>query len=219
MSLETLLAEMTAFQSGEAEMAKAQPLPDDSDGDEDDEDIAVAAAQANADNADQELGGDEDEDEDEEGAEDAALGKSFSFETEDGQQIQAFDATDLVKSLTAEISALRTESTGVMQQAFGLIKSQAAEIAGLKAQVQELGSAGRGRKALVSVTQKAAAATFAKSHSSEEPEGLSKSEFFAKAATAHRAGRISAADISVAEAYMSKGMPVPERIVSRVIGG
>lgn len=221
MSLANLLAEMTAHQ--EEELAKAAPLPDDPDGDEDDETIQAAAENANADNADQELDGEgEGEQETEAGAADdgkPAMTKSFSFQMEDGTQAEAFDATELIKSMGADMAALRDESVSVMTQAFTMIKSQAAEIASLKQQVSALGSTGRGRKTVVSVTEKAAVGTLAKSSTGDEPSGFSREEFFAKAATAQRAGRISAADISVAEAYMNKGAPVPERIVSRVIGG
>lgn len=210
MSLSNLLEEMTVF-------AKAQPLSDDPDGDQDDEDIQAAAAAANADNASQEAGAADGGAEDE-GGDDKGLVKSFSFELEGGERVEAYDATELIKSLGASVEALRGESLGVMQQAFTLIKSQAAELANLKKQVHELGSAGRGRKTVVTVAAKVAAPeTFAKSADAEG--GLSKAEFFAKAATAQSAGRITAADISVAEAYLNKGMPIPERIVSRVIAG
>ena len=203
MSLANLLAEMTAHQ--EEELAKAAPLPDDPDGDEDDEAIQAAAENANADNADQELGG-EDEDGEQETEAGAAddkppMTKSFSFQMEDGEQVEAFDATELIKSMGADMAALRDESVNVMTQAFTMIKSQAAEIARLKTQVSALGSTGRGRKTVVTVTEKVAVGTLAKSSNVEAPSGFSRDEFFAKAATAQRAGRVSAADISVAEAY------------------
>ena len=220
MSFPTLLLEMQAHQA--QELAKAQALPDDPDGDEDDEDIQAAAAQANADNAEQELDGDAaglDGDEGEEGSTvvAGALTKSFRFSLDDGQEVEAFDATDLVKSLQSDLSSLRGESLGVMTQAFELIKAQTAEIAALKRQVTDLGAAGRGRRSVLTVTEKSATVELAKAQTPGEA-GLTKGEFFAKAASAQRSGRLSAQDISLAEAYSSKGMPIPERIVARVMG-
>lgn len=237
MSLSTLLSEMEAFKAQEAELAKAAPQPDDPNGDADDDAIAAAAAEANDDNADQQLpgdaapaaktaktstsledGDDDDDDGDDDEDEDGALTKSFEVELPDGTRTKAFDATELIKSLSQDLAGMREEATNAMTEAFSLIKSQAAEIAGLKRQVTELGARGRGRKAVVTLADKSAA-PLAKSSNGAAGEGMSRTEFFAKAATAQKAGRITAADASLAEAYLNKGLPVPERIVSRVIGG
>ena len=230
-----------------AKAAKAKPLPDDPDGDEDDNTIRDAASLANGDNAEQELGGDDflmdgdgDGDGIEEGADGDALGesesesetvikgaprtkrgaalaKSFRLALDDGEEIEAFDATELVKSLHEELGSLRNESLTVMRQAFDLIKAQNATIAGLKSEVSALGMSGRGRRSVLSVSEKSSTSEMAKSMPREEA-GVSKAEFFAKAATAQRAGRLSAQDISLAEAYSSKGMAIPERIIARVMG-
>lgn len=217
MSLSNLLEEMKV-------LAKAEPLPDDPDGDQDDADIRTAAGVANADNASQEVGSDEEEsDEGEEGDEseqtDGDLAKSFTVKRNDGTETEVFDASDLIKSLGDDVQSLRAETVSVMQQALELIKSQAAEVASLKRQVESFGASGRGRKAVVSVTDKVAHADVMKKSASADEGGLSKQEFFAKAAAAQSAGRITAADVSVAEAYLNKGMPIPPRIVARVVGG
>ena len=246
MSLSNLLQEMQTHQAQVmAKAAKAKPLPDDPDGDEDDNTIRDAASLANGDNAEQELGGDDflmdgDGDGVEEGADGDALGenenesetvikgaprtkrgaalaKSFRLALDDGEEIEAFDATELVKSLHEELGSLRNESLTVMRQAFDLIKAQNATIAGLKSEVSALGMSGRGRRSVLSVSEKSSTSEMAKSMPREEA-GVSKAEFFAKAATAQRAGRLSAQDISLAEAYSSKGMAIPERIIARVMG-
>lgn len=248
MSLSNLLQEMQTHQAQVmAKAAKAKPLPDDPDGDEDDNTIRDAASLANGDNAEQELGGDDflmDGDGDGDGVEEgadgdalgenenesetvikgaprtkrgAALAKSFRLALDDGEEIEAFDATELVKSLHEELGSLRNESLTVMRQAFDLIKAQNATIAGLKSEVSALGMSGRGRRSVLSVSEKSSTSEMAKSMPREEA-GVSKAEFFAKAATAQRAGRLSAQDISLAEAYSSKGMAIPERIIARVMG-
>lgn len=213
MSLSKLLEEMTVLTKAE------QTLPDDPDGDQDDSDIQTAAAAANGDNASEETGAGDttaDSEDEEEDADDEEVVKSFSFELEGGQKVEAFDATELIKSLGADIETLRGESVAVMTQALELIKSQSVEVASLKKQMHALGSTGRGRKAVISVAAKVSATDAMQK--SETSDGLSKAEFFAKAQTAQAAGRIGAGDISLAESYLNKGLPIPQRIVSRVLG-
>lgn len=217
MSLSNLIEEMET-------LAKAQQLPDDPDGDQDDQDIAAAAEAANADNADQEAGApaenfDEDDAADVDEEAEAEVVKSFRFTLEDGSEAEAFDATELIKALHEDLTGLRAESEQALGMAIDLIKSQSVEIATLKKSLHSLGSTGRGRKASVVVTEKVVpTATLAKSSNGDGSDGFSKQEFFAKAELAQKAGRITAADVSVAEAYLNKGQPVPDRIVHRVLG-
>jgi len=242
MSLTNLLAEMEVFAK-----ALAAP-PEDPEGKQDDKDILAAAGGEDADEeladgADDGPGDDGDADDAKAGAadaddgtdgdaggadkppsKDAKLTKSleFEFEMPDGTKAKGYDATEMLTAMQANMESLRAESTGVMQQAFVLIKSQATEIETLKQRIGELASLGRGRKTVVTVTEKVAASgatPLAKSSIGAEPSGMTPDEFFAKAESAQKAGRLSAADISVAEAYMNKGQPIPARIVSRVLAG
>lgn len=152
---------------------------------------------------------------------DAGLTKSWTIELENGEQAEVFDATEMIKSMQADFSAFSKETSQVMTAAFDLIKSQSAQITALKKQVGDMASTGRGRKTVISVTEKVAApsAPLAKSSNGADQDGMTPTEFFAKASTAQKAGRITAADISVAEAYMNRGQAVPPQIVSRVLGG
>ena len=148
------------------------------------------------------------------------MGKSFRFQLDDGQEVEAIDGTELVKSLMDRFDSFQGDAAKqgeLMQKSMGvaldLIKSQGEAIALLKSEVSRLGSEGRGRKTVVSVSEKPDAGTMTKS----EPAGVSGEEFMAKALAAQSAGRISGHQVAVAEASLLKGLAVPADIVSKVL--
>jgi hypothetical protein len=223
MSFEKLLSDLDELQK----LQKSAPADDqlDAEGEgaadvSDDADIAAAAAEG-ADAGDHaepdadDFGGEPDGD-----ADDELMGKSFRFTLEDGQEVEAVDGTELVKSLMARFDAFGStvaQKEEAMTKALGaavdLIKSQGEAIASLQTEVKRLASEGRGRKAVVSVAEKPAAGTMMKS----EPAGISGEEFMAKALSAQKVGRITALEVSKAEGYLLKGLAVPADIVNRVL--
>ena len=79
-----------------------------------------------------------------------------------------------------------------------------------------LAGEGRGRKTVVSVSEKpVAGATMAKSQGAAD--GLSANEFMAKALAAQASGRLTGLDVARAESALNKGLPVPQDVVNRVI--
>lgn len=225
MSFEKLLSDLDELQKlQKSAPADEKPEAEDAADDADDAGIAAAAADAggeaaekaaeegeggehaepDADNA----GGPSDGDEDNE-----PMGKSFRFTLDDGQEVEAVDGTELVKSLMTRFDTTEESMTKALGSAIDLIKSQGEAIATLQTEVKRLASEGRGRKTVVSVAEKPAAATMAKS----EPAGVSGEEFMAKALDAQKAGRLTALQVSVAEASLIKGLAVPADIVKRVL--
>ncbi len=196
---------------GELEtLAKAQPADDG------DEKIVAAAAEGGGQGA-----GEPDGDEDEEGLEGegkggAPMAKSFKVTLADGTEMDAQDGTALVKSLQDRIEASEDVLGKALSQAVSLIKSQGEQIAALAGKVKALGGEGKGRKALVSIADKPGAGTsLAKSDGGEG--GLSPEEFMMKALDAQKAGRITGADVSIAEAHLNRGQPVPANIIAGVL--
>lgn len=166
--------------------------------DADDKKIAAAAddddeaehPEPDADNR----GGPSDHDEDNEDEDDddgfEPIGKSFAFELDNGETVEAIDASELVKSLTSRLGQTESllakaidERDSVNGRVLTLLKSQSAEIAGLKAQVAKLSGEGRGRKAVVNVHE--AAEPMAKSESNP------RAELMAKATAAYEQGRLT----------------------------
>lgn len=148
---------------------------------------------------------------------DEVLGKSFEVTLGDGTKSQAFDATLLIKSMQDQIGKLEGNENTMLKAlsaATELIKSQGASIAKLTAKVTELGNAGRGRKAAVTVTEKTDP-TLVKS---QEAPGLTGEEFMAKALDAQKLGRLSGLDVAVAESCLNRGEAVPANIITKVLG-
>lgn len=223
MSFEKLLGDLEELQK----LNKSAPADGAEEngaevGDADDTAIAAAADEGAAAGgaADGGEGGDGDADAGEGAGEGEEMGKSFRFQLDSGEEVEAVDATDLVKSLLGRVGAIEgaaAEKDQLMQKSLGmavdLIKSQGEAIALLKSEVARLGSEGRGRKTVVSVAEKPDAGTMTKS----EPAGVSGEDFMAKALAAQSAGRISGHQVAIAEASLLKGLAVPAHIVSKVL--
>jgi hypothetical protein len=221
MSFDKLLGELAELQAKDTEtkeaLVKSEAGGDAIGGDKDDEAIAAAAGD-NANSEGEGEGGDKAGDEGGEGE----LGKSFKFTLENGEEIEAVDGTELVKSLIARCDTLEgvlADKEDTMVKALGgaldLIKSQGEQIAALRTQVGQLASAGRGRKTVLTVAEKPEATTPLQK---SEPEGIDGKEFLVKALSAQAAGRITGHEVSVAETSLLKGLAVPAGIVKRVLG-
>jgi hypothetical protein len=171
---------------------------------ETDEKIAAAAEEGDA------------VDGDDEGDEDEVLGKSFSMER-DGEQVQAYDATTLLKSMIGRIDTI--ESTDAenrqhlgksLELISDMLKAQTSEIASLKKSLGEIGGEGRGRKTVLTISEKASSLT--KSESGQPSNG----ELMAKCLTAQKAGRLTALDVSRANVAVESGLAVPGDILARL---
>lgn len=204
-------------------MAKAMPGDDAADDDK----IAAAAANANPDadgDGDNDVTGEHIEPDGDEGAGaeggdgdgDETMGKSFALKLDDGTELEAIDGTELVKSLMARVESNEGTVMKALGTAVELIGKQGDMIKSLQDEVKKLAGEGRGRKAVVSVSEKpVAGATMAKSQGAAE--GLSANEFMAKALAAQASGRLTGLDVARAESALNKGLPVPQDVVNRVI--
>lgn len=204
-------------------MAKAMP------GDEgaDDDKIQAAAAAANPDadgDGENDVTGDDlnpeglgDEGEGEgDGDDGETMGKSFALKLEDGTELEAIDGTELVKSLMARVESNEGTVMKALGTAVDLLGKQGNMIKSLQDEVKKLAGEGRGRKTVVSVSEKpVAGATMAKSQGAAD--GLSANEFMAKALAAQASGRLTGLDVARAESALNKGLPVPQDVVNRVI--
>lgn len=204
-------------------MAKAMPGDDAADDDK----IAAAAANANPDadgDGENDVTGDDlnpeglgDEGEGEgDGDDEETMGKSFALKLEDGTELEAIDGTELVKSLMARVESNEGTVMKALGTAVDLLGKQGNMIKSLQDEVKKLAGEGRGRKTVVSVSEKpVAGATMAKSQGAAD--GLSANEFMAKALAAQASGRLTGLDVARAESALNKGLPVPQDVVNRVI--
>ncbi len=205
-------------------MAKAMPGDDVADDDK----IQAAAAAANPDadgDGENDVTGDDLNTEGSEGLGDEGegdgddketMGKSFALKLEDGTELEAIDGTELVKSLMARVESNEGTVMKALGTAVDLLGKQGNMIKSLQDEVKKLAGEGRGRKTVVSVSEKpVAGATMAKSQGAAD--GLSANEFMAKALAAQASGRLTGLDVARAESALNKGLPVPQDVVNRVI--
>ena len=160
-NFEALLAELnTEVES----MAKALPAADDLPPGDEDEDLDKEGTVDTAATDKKVMAAAGDGDADDEGgkpdgdADDAPMmGKSMTVEI-DGKQVEAFDGTELVKSLMGQVEQLGGKLTAsedklakALTETLGVVKSQGAVIKSLQDTVAKLATAGRGRKSAVVV--------------------------------------------------------------------
>lgn len=209
MSYEALLEELETLQKSMDQ------------GDSDDEKIAAAAAAGDDDeddehdepDGDEGMGGEGDGDGDE-----GPMAKSFSFQLDTGEVVEAIDGTELVKSLQNEVALLKSEretaasqSEKVFQAVLGQLKSQGQLIKSLSAQVEKLSSEGRGRKSIAAPN-----AAMAKSMGADAG-GLTPDRLLAKANAAFDAGRISGKELTVIDVSLRHGAALDDGLMARVL--
>lgn len=179
------------------------------------DDAAVAAAAAAAEAGGADVEGDEEEDEDEEG-EGAEFGKSLGL---DGAGAEMVDATDLVKSLIARLDS----TDGVMAKALtamaGVASKQNDLIKSLQADVKAMSVTGRGRKTLLTMTDRPGVAdTLAKGGevSAEEAGGITPTDLLAKCDAAFTAGKLSANEFNTVDVCLRNSWPIDAGILRKV---
>lgn len=167
------------------------------------------------------------------------LNKSFLLTMADGSEMEAFDGTDMIKSLTArldasegELEAERVRSHDTedqvlksLQAAVGLIavqaetlKSQGMMIKSLNERVGVLASTGRGIRSVRAVTDVTATQLNKALTGHGSAERMSDREILAKSLGAMKAGRISGLDATRIETAINLGVPVSAELLSAING-
>lgn len=207
-----LLDDLGALAADQETLAKSYTPDDDA---ADDKNIADAADDKGDGDLDDDGTNDETGEEVEgEGEDDEKpMGKSFELELENGEKVEAFDATELLKSMMGRQDAQETALTKALEITLGTVKTQGDMIKSLQDQVTKLSNAGRGRKTAVTLHEKAAP-TMAKSHGEE---GVSPNEFMAKALVLQEQGKLSGLEVARAEAYINRGEEIPVDIRTKVL--
>jgi len=209
---EKLMGELQTLTTEQTELAKALPA----DNGEDEKKIQAAAEEGGAGE-----GGDGKGEKPADGADGDGdpMAKSFELTLDDGTKVQAFDGSEMLKSLSERVEGLDSNLAKALGQTVELIKGQGELIKSLTERVAKLSGEGRGRKAVLSVVEKPAATantdTMAKSIGAAD--GVTPEVFFAKALNAQKEGRISGIDIAMAETCLNKGQAIPPSIVARVM--
>jgi hypothetical protein len=145
--------------------------------------------------------------------------KSLRVTLADGSEVDAEDGTELVKALIERLDGTETVMAKALGAAVDLIKKQGEALAStntlvksLQDKVAALSNQPAGRKTVLTVHEKPAGATMAKS----QPEGDTPEEFMNKALDAQKAGRLTGLQVSMAEAALNRGAEVNPQIIAAV---
>lgn len=203
-----LLAQLQAQADEQETLAKSLPAEDG----EDDEAIQAAAGEgAEGDEAEEGEGEGEGagDGEGQEGEE--PLGKSMTAVV-DGVEVEAVDATDLIKSLIGRLENQEGVLAKALATTVSTIQTQGEMIKSLSARLDKLAGQGRGRKAVLSVVEKPnpGESTMAKS------EQVQPGEIMAKALSAQGAGKLTAGDVARCEIAFQSGVPFPADVLAKI---
>lgn len=200
-----LLAELQAASEEQTTLVKALPAEDGKD----DKTIQAAAAEGDTDADDKNP-----EDHDEPDGDEAPMAKSVTAMV-DGQEVEAIDATDMIKSLVERADKTDDVLAKALASTVSTIKAQGEMIKSLTAEVKKLAGQGTGRKAVLTVVEKPAVAeqTMAKS----QQDGFTPQEFMAKANAAFAAGKLSGIELTTADVSIRSGTPIPAGIIAKAL--
>lgn len=204
-----LLGKLAAVATEQDTMAKALPV----EGGEDDKAIQAAAAEGAE---SQQPTGDNPEDEDEASDGGEQMTKSIMI---DGEEHQVVDAEALIKSvtdLTGRLGDQEAVLAKALETTLGALQSQGQLIKSLQAKVDKLSGEGKGRKTVLTISEKpqAGEGTLAKS---EQQDGLTPQQFMLKANAAFESGKLTGKELTVADVSLRSGQPIPAEIIAKAL--
>lgn len=175
-------------------LAKAMPPADESG------EGKVEAAAEEAEDGD----GDGDED-----GEKKPFAKSYVLKGEDGEEVEAIDGTELVKSLIERLEGNEEKTLAGLRGLVEMVKS-------LQAEVTMFRGSAKPRKTVLTVAERPAAKAeeMAKSHAAD---GMTVDDFMTKSMVALAAGKITSRDVALAEQLINSGKQPPEHVRRAVL--
>lgn len=137
----------------------------------------------------------------------------------DGEPVEVIDADGLLKSLGALEERIATtvdqaQLTKCLNPMLELIQGQNTLIKSMGERLEALAGSGRGRKAVLTITERPAPGeqVLAKS----EPVQLSVPDLLAKSLQAQREGKITGADVARVEVALQSGLSAPADVLARI---
>jgi hypothetical protein len=173
-----------------------------------------------------------------EGDHEHEMKKSFSITLADGSVVEVEDGAAMLKALSDRFDASEEKVIGTLTSAVAIIGSQGALVKSLSEQLAthettigaqatmikslqtdlgKLASTGAGRKAVLTVAERRTDTATAAVAKNGMPEGVTTEQFFAKAFEKQGMGKLTGADISLAETCLNNGHAIPDNLVSRVL--
>lgn len=157
-----------------------------------------------------------------EGGEGQPLVKSFKVKTIDGEEVDAIDGTEMLKALESRVASGEEQMTKSMSALIGLVKGQNEMIKSLSEKVNALGGQGRGRKTILSITEKTPLAKGGDAAhgggSGGAAEGPTVDEFLAKSEAAWKSGSLTGKEFSTIDVACRMGTEIEPGLIKKVMG-
>lgn len=202
-----LLSQLSAEQEAQETMAKALPQQDS----QDDKDIQAAAEEGEGDDEESIEGDDEDE------GEEGSMAKSLTLANGE----EALDATEILenlqKSMVEHEEVLAKALPQVLQLMQGqskMIQQQGDLIKSMQTRIDQLGNQGRGRKAIVTISEKPIAGELM---TKSQPEGLTHGELMLKANAAFDKRIITGTQLTTIDVSLRQGAAIDPALLSKVV--
>ena len=200
-------------EAGDSDTTLAKAGEEDGDKnpeDEGDDDAAIAAAAAAA-ATEAAKGSDGDK-----GGEGKPFGKSLIAKTEAGEEVEAIDATELVKSLMVRQDATDANLNKALETVLGVVQKQGELVKSLTAEVAKLAGTGRGRKTLLAITEKPSTDILAKGGQGQ-PEQLTRETLMAKGNAAFEATQITGRELTGLDVALRQGAIPDAEVVKKIL--
>lgn len=200
---EQLLSSLNTELDEQTQLAKSLPAKDGED------DEAIQAAAAEGDDADDKNPEDNEPDEG-----DKPIAKSVTAMV-DGEEVEAIDATELLKSLQDRVDEHDDVLAKALTTTLATVKAQGEMIKSLNAEMKKLAGKGAGRKTVLTVVEKPAAGE--QDMTKSQQDGMTTGEFMAKANAAFAAGKLTGIELTTADVAIRQGAPIPAGIMAKAL--
>lgn len=200
---EQLLSSLNTELDEQTQLAKSLPAKDGED------DEAIQAAAAESDDADDKNPEDNEPDEG-----DKPIAKSVTAMV-DGEEVEAIDATDLLKSLQDRVDEHDDVLAKALTTTLATVKAQGEMIKSLNAEMKKLAGKGAGRKTVLTVVEKPAAGE--QDMTKSQQDGMTTGEFMAKANAAFAAGKLTGIELTTADVAIRQGAQIPAGIIAKAL--
>ena len=200
---EQLLSSLNTELDEQTQLAKSLPAKDGED------DEAIQAAAAEGDDADDKNPEDNEPDEG-----DKPIAKSVTAMV-DGEEVEAIDATELLKSLQDRVDEHDDVLAKALTTTLATVKAQGEMIKSLNAEMKKLAGKGAGRKTVLTVVEKPAAGE--QDMTKSQQDGMTTGEFMAKANAAFAAGKLSGIELTTADVAIRQGAQIPAGIIAKAL--
>ena len=201
---------LKALEAAEENTPAVAPVAEDG---EDDDAIAAAAADGDDD-------GDVEDNEDANGkgkkVAKPMMAKSFAFTDSEGNEQEAVDATELIKSLMAKQDNTESVLAKALTAVTSTVNKQTELIKSLNARIDVLSGQGRGRKTMLTVAEKPNVGDTNLLAKSEA--GITPADLMAKANMAFDSGKISGRDLNLLSVSLRGGHPIDPGLLTKVAG-